>query len=82
MADSNSDLVVVWARVVERLVNDTSVGDKDKTWVRRTQPMWMMHDTALLAAPNEFAKQVLEGRLLPQLSEALSREFGRPVRSR
>jgi len=80
VADSNSDLVVVWARVVERLVNDTSVGDKDKTWVRRTQPMWMMHDTALLAAPNEFAKQVLEGRLLPQLSEALSREFGRPVR--
>ncbi|MER5639565.1 chromosomal replication initiator protein DnaA [Kitasatospora sp. NPDC002227] len=80
MADVNSDLVVVWARVVERLVNDTGVGDKDKAWVRRTQPMWMMHDTALLAAPNEFAKQVLEGRLMPQLSEALSREFGRPVR--
>lgn len=80
MADVNSDLVVVWARVVERLVNDTSVGDKDKAWVRRTQPMWMMHDTALLAAPNEFAKQVLEGRLMPQLSETLSREFGRPVR--
>ncbi|AUG78563.1 chromosomal replication initiator protein DnaA [Kitasatospora sp. MMS16-BH015] len=71
---------MVWARVVERLVNDTGVGDKDKAWVRRTQPMWMMHDTALLAAPNEFAKQVLEGRLMPQLSEALSREFGRPVR--
>lgn len=80
MADVNSDLVVVWARVVERLVNDTSVGDKDKAWVRRTQPMWMMHDTALLAAPNEFAKQVLEGRLMPQLSETLSREFGRAVR--
>ncbi|WP_354641576.1 chromosomal replication initiator protein DnaA [Kitasatospora camelliae] len=80
MADVNSDLVPVWARIVERLVNDTNVGDKDKTWVRRTQPMWMMHDTALLAAPNEFAKQVLEGRLLPQLTDALSREFGRPVR--
>ena len=80
MAEVNSDLVPVWARVVERLVNDPDVGDKDKQWVRRTQPMWMMHDTALLAAPNEFAKQVLEGRLLPQLSDALSREFGRPVR--
>ncbi|WP_371480376.1 chromosomal replication initiator protein DnaA [Kitasatospora sp. NBC_00315] len=80
MADVNSDLVPVWARVVERLVNDPDVGDKDKQWVRRTQPMWMMHDTALLAAPNEFAKQVLEGRLLPQLSDALTREFGRPVR--
>ncbi|MCC9308033.1 chromosomal replication initiator protein DnaA [Kitasatospora sp. RB6PN24] len=80
MADVNSDLVPAWAEVVERLVNDTSVGDKDKVWVQRTQPMWMMHDTALLAAPNEWAKQVLEGRLLPQLTEELSRLFGRPVR--
>ncbi|MFJ1705306.1 chromosomal replication initiator protein DnaA [Kitasatospora sp. NPDC088346] len=80
MADVNSDLVPVWASVVERLVNDASVGDSDKMWLRRTQPMWMMHDTALLAAPNERAKQVLEGRLLPQLSDALSRVFARPVR--
>ncbi|MGF1429175.1 chromosomal replication initiator protein DnaA [Kitasatospora sp. LaBMicrA B282] len=80
MADVNSDLVPAWAKVVERLVNDTSVGDKDKLWVQRTQPMWMMHDTALLAAPNEWAKQVLEGRLLPQLTDGLSRQFGRPVR--
>lgn len=80
MADVNSDLVPVWARVVERLVGDPDVGEMDKQWVQRTQPMWMMHDTALLAAPNERAKQVLEGRLLPQLTEALSRELGRPVR--
>ncbi|MFC5665804.1 chromosomal replication initiator protein DnaA [Kitasatospora misakiensis] len=80
MADVNSDLVPVWARVVERLVVDPDVGEMDKQWVQRTQPMWMMHDTALLAAPNERAKQVLEGRLLPQLTEALSRELGRPVR--
>ncbi|MFD0571032.1 hypothetical protein ACFQ0T_19805 [Kitasatospora gansuensis] len=73
MADVNSDLVAVWARVVERLVNDPDVGDSDKMWLRRTQPMWMMHDTALLAAPNERAKQVLEGRLLPPLTEELSR---------
>ncbi len=70
----------MWSRVVERLVSDSDVVEKDKNWVRRTQPMWMMHDTALLAAPNEFAKQVLEGRLLPQLTEAISQEFGRQVR--
>ncbi|MEV7178346.1 chromosomal replication initiator protein DnaA [Kitasatospora sp. NPDC093679] len=80
MADVNSDLVPLWAKVVERLVNDAGVGDSDKMWLRRTQPMWMMHDTALLAAPNERAKQVLEGRLLPQLTEALTYEFARPVR--
>ncbi|MER7703416.1 chromosomal replication initiator protein DnaA [Kitasatospora sp. NPDC097605] len=80
MAEVNSDLVPVWARVVERLVGDPDIGEMDKQWVQRTQPMWMMHDTALLAAPNERAKQVLEGRLLPQLTEALSRELARPVR--
>ncbi|GAA4858050.1 chromosomal replication initiator protein DnaA [Kitasatospora terrestris] len=80
MADVNSDLVLVWAKVVEQLVNDAGAADSDKMWLRRTQPMWMMHDTALLATPNERAKQVLEGRLLPQLTDALSREFGRPVR--
>ncbi|WBP87856.1 chromosomal replication initiator protein DnaA [Kitasatospora cathayae] len=80
MADVNSDLVPVWARVVERLVSDPDVGEMDKQWVQRTQPMWMMHDTALLATPNERAKQVLEGRLLPQLTDALSRELNRPVR--
>ncbi|GLW54295.1 chromosomal replication initiator protein DnaA [Kitasatospora phosalacinea] len=80
MADVNSDLVLMWSRVVERLVSDSDVVEKDKNWVRRTQPMWMMHDTALLAAPNEFAKQVLEGRLLPQLTDAISQEFGRQVR--
>ncbi|OKJ16684.1 chromosomal replication initiator protein DnaA [Kitasatospora sp. CB01950] len=70
----------MWSRVVERLVSDSDVVEKDKQWIRRTQPMWMMHDTALLAAPNEFAKHVLEGRLLPQLTEAISQEFGRQVR--
>ncbi|WP_055587148.1 chromosomal replication initiator protein DnaA [Peterkaempfera griseoplana] len=80
MADVNSDLAPAWAKVVERLVDDASVGDSDKMWLRRTQPMWMMHDTALLAAPNERAKQVLEGRLLPLLTEILGGEFGRPVR--
>ncbi|MBV2152820.1 chromosomal replication initiator protein DnaA [Kitasatospora sp. SUK 42] len=80
MADVNSDLVPVWARVVDRLVNDPDIGEMDKQWVQRTQPMWMMHDTALLATPNERAKQVLEGRLLPQLTDALSRELNRPVR--
>ncbi|MFB9367318.1 chromosomal replication initiator protein DnaA [Kitasatospora albolonga] len=80
MADVNSDLVAVWTRVVERLVNDPGVGDSDKMWLKRTQPMWMMHDTALLAAPNERAKQVLEGRLLPPLTEELSKAFSRPVR--
>ncbi|GAA2427543.1 chromosomal replication initiator protein DnaA [Streptomyces glaucus] len=53
---------------------------KDEHWLRRTQPLALVADTALLAVPNEFAKGVLEGRLAPVVSESLSRECGRPIR--
>ena len=53
---------------------------KDERWLRRTQPLALVADTALLAVPNEFAKNVLEGRLAPIVSESLSRECGRPIR--
>jgi chromosomal replication initiator protein len=53
---------------------------KDEHWIRRCQPLALVADTALLAVPNEFAKNVLEGRLAPIVSETLSRECGRPIR--
>ncbi|SEK72322.1 chromosomal replication initiator protein [Streptacidiphilus jiangxiensis] len=51
----------------------------DKKWVQRTHPMGMMAHTALLAAPNEYAKGVLEGRLVQQITEMLGQEFQRQV---
>ncbi len=49
-------------------------------WIRRCQPLALVADTALLAVPNEMAKNRLEGRLAPVVSETLSRECGRPIR--
>jgi chromosomal replication initiator protein len=80
VADNSSDLATVWARVVERLGNDQDVKTMDAQWLRSTQPMGLMQDTALLATPNDYAKGVLEGRLLPAITEQLSREYGRPMR--
>jgi chromosomal replication initiator protein len=51
----------------------------DKKWLQRTHPMGMMAHTALLAAPNEYAKGVLEGRLVQQITELLGQEFQRQV---
>ncbi|GGX78464.1 chromosomal replication initiator protein DnaA [Streptomyces fructofermentans] len=56
------------------------VETKDEHWIKRCQPLALVADTALLAVPNEFAKNVLEGRLAPIVSETLSRECGRPIR--
>ena len=80
MADVTADLAAGWGRVIDRLGNDEAVEAKDKVWLQRSQPLALVSGTALLSAPNEFAKGVLEGRLLPLLTEALSHEFGQPIR--
>ncbi|MFC1417596.1 chromosomal replication initiator protein DnaA [Streptacidiphilus cavernicola] len=80
MADTSSELATVWTRIVERLGNDQGISPKDAQWVQRTQTMGLMVDTALLATPNEYAKGVLEGRLLQAITELLSHEYGRPMR--
>ncbi|MFC3347911.1 chromosomal replication initiator protein DnaA [Streptomyces echinoruber] len=83
MADVPADLAAVWPRVLEQLLGEgrgQGVEAKDEHWIRRTQPLALVADTALLAVPNEFAKNVLEGRLAPVVSETLSRECGRPIR--
>ncbi|WP_037601493.1 chromosomal replication initiator protein DnaA [Streptacidiphilus rugosus] len=79
MADTTNDLASAWARVVERLASDPEVGAKDKHWLQQTHPMGMMHNTALLATPNEYGKSVLEGRLVQQITELLGQEFRRSI---
>ncbi|WP_269453050.1 chromosomal replication initiator protein DnaA [Yinghuangia sp. ASG 101] len=79
MADITSDLAAVWARFLERLATDESVEAKDKGWLQRTQPLALISDTVLLAAPNEFAKQVLDGRLRHLVTDTLSQGFGRAI---
>ncbi|WSK87726.1 chromosomal replication initiator protein DnaA [Streptomyces sp. NBC_00597] len=82
MADVPADLAAVWPRVLEKLLGEgqQSIEPKDKQWVERCQPLALVADTALLAVPNEYGKRVLEGRLAPLISDALSRECGRPIR--
>ncbi|AWT44302.1 MULTISPECIES: chromosomal replication initiator protein DnaA [Streptomyces] len=83
MADVPADLAAVWPRVLEQLLGEgrgQGVEGRDEHWLRRTQPLALVADTALLAVPNEFAKGVLEGRLAPVVSDSLSRECGRPIR--
>ncbi|AIA04691.1 chromosomal replication initiation protein [Streptomyces noursei] len=72
----------MWPRVLDHLLRSEADGlkPKDQDWLKRTQPLALVADTALLAVPNEFAKGVLEGRLAPLIGEALSHECGRPIR--
>ncbi|WNI16673.1 chromosomal replication initiator protein DnaA [Actinacidiphila sp. ITFR-21] len=75
-----ADLAAVWPRVLQKLLVDSEdLKPKDAEWLKRTQPLALVAGTAVLSAPNEFAKSVLEGRLLPLITEVLSHEFGHPV---
>lgn len=77
--DDSLDLAAVWTRSLEGL-SDGSLPPQHRAWMTLTRPLALVEDTALLAAPNEFAKDVLETRLRTLITEALSREMGREIR--
>jgi chromosomal replication initiator protein len=77
--DDRSDLLDVWNRVKSRF-DDPSISPQQKAWIGLTKLLGLMDDTALLAAPNDFAREYLENRLRPLLSSVLSQELGRDIR--
>jgi chromosomal replication initiator protein len=73
------DLASAWTRTLEAL----AAGDLPpnyRAWLPLTRPLALVEDTALLAAPNEFAKEAFEVRMRTLITEALSRELGREIR--
>ncbi len=73
------DLNAVWARALATLF-DEGVSGQQRAFLQMTQPSGLINDTILLAAPNDFAKEVLEVRLRPLIAHALAQELGQPVR--
>jgi chromosomal replication initiator protein len=77
---SATDLNAVWARTLERLSAQGVLTPQFQAWISLTRPIALVEDTAVLAAPHDFAKDVLESRLRPALTAALAAEIGREVR--
>ncbi|MBX6390842.1 MAG: chromosomal replication initiator protein DnaA [Frankia sp.] len=73
------DLAAVWRRAVAG-VADGALSAQQRAWLRLTRPLGLVQDTALLAAPNEFTKDLLDSRLRPFLTTALSAAYGRDIR--
>ncbi|CAN5333026.1 hypothetical protein BH24ACT10_BH24ACT10_03540 [soil metagenome] len=69
----------VWTRAIAGLP-DGALSPQHRAWVGLTRPLGLVEDTALLAAPNEFAKDVLDTRLRPVIAAALSEAYGRDIR--
>jgi chromosomal replication initiator protein len=73
------DLEVVWQRAKSSLA-DGDLSPQHRAWVNLTRPLGLVEDTVLLAAPNDLVKEVLEARLRPVVSGALSAVYGREIR--
>ena len=77
-SDERADLGAVWSRTLESLT-DNAVSGQQRAFMRLTRPLGLVEDTLLLAAPNDFAKDVLETRLRPLITRALSSQLGRDI---
>lgn len=77
--DDSAELISVWNRARPRF-DDPSIRPQQKAWIALTRPLGLVEDTALLAAPNDFAKDYLDNRLRPLIASVLSEELGRDIR--
>ena len=72
-----TDLPQVWTRTLASLGD--SLSPQHRAFLRLTRPMAIVGDTVLIAAPNDFARDVIENRLRTVLTEALSGQLQHEV---
>ncbi|MFM1917832.1 MAG: hypothetical protein RJB01_1347 [Actinomycetota bacterium] len=73
------DFTEVWTQAISDL-SESALTPQQRAFVTLTSPLGLVGDTALVAAPNEFTKDVLETRLRPIVVNAISEIVGQPVR--
>jgi len=79
VVDHTPDLANLWTRALDGLV-DGVLQPQHRAFLGITRPIALVEGTAVLAAPNEFAKEVIETRIRQLLTDALSREAGQDIR--
>ncbi|GID32761.1 chromosomal replication initiator protein DnaA [Paractinoplanes brasiliensis] len=77
MADQ-VDLGGVWKATLDELADEIS-SRQQRAYLQLTQLRAIVEDTALLAVPDAFTRDVIESRLRPAITETLSRRLNRPI---
>ncbi|GAA0916892.1 chromosomal replication initiator protein DnaA [Nonomuraea longicatena] len=73
------DLGAVWARALGNFLNE-SVPVQQRTWLSMVRPIALADDTIVLGVPNDFIKDLIEGKLRSLVTHALSQELGKAMR--
>ena len=74
MDDHEVDLGTAWQQIVEDLQPN------QRAWLRPSVPVTLHENTAIIAVPNDFTRNQLEGRLRNHIEDALTEGFGREIR--
>jgi chromosomal replication initiator protein len=72
------DLSQVWAEATEDLADEIASGQQ-RAYLKLTRLRAIVEDTALLSVPDAVTRDVIESRLRPAITDALSRRLGRPI---
>ena len=78
MAADQVDLSGVWKATLDELADEIS-SRQQRAYLQLTHLRAIVEDTALLAVPDAFTRDVIESRLRPAITEALSRRLNRPI---
>ena len=78
MAQDSLDLVAAWERCLAEF-GDGVLSPQHKAFFSLTRPLGLVEHTALLAAPNEFTKELLDSRYRSLIAEALSGQLGHEI---
>jgi chromosomal replication initiator protein len=73
-----AELESVWQAATAEL-RDEIVSPQQKAYLRLTRLRAIVEDTALLSVPNPQVREIIEQRLRPAITEALSRVLGRSL---
>jgi len=74
VAETN-DLGAVWASATDEIASA-----QHRAYLRLTQLRAIVEDTALVAVPDAYTRDIIESKQLrPAITDALSRRLGRPI---
>jgi chromosomal replication initiator protein len=79
VAAAGEDFPAIWRRALDAL-DASGATPQQRAFVRLARPVGLLDGTALLVAPNDLTKEVLEQRMRQPIVDLLSAELGRPVR--
>src|SRR5215467_603397 len=72
------DLTAVWTAATDE-VAETIASAQQRAYLRLTRLYALFEDTALVSVPDTFTRDMIESRMRPAITEALSRRLGYPV---